>query len=477
MRFYLGITFFLFSLPARSEWGSESWGSMVWGQTSANVPMMGTYGQLIFFVALLSIGMIISKRWGVIRTLPAVAALMLIPLMADANNIQLNTFQNGEVADADDVNENFQALSSAISNINCALPSDVACPSVESINGILYNSGFTSGAASVDITTDNQASFDSGYSSGVSSVDITQDNAAVCTNSGGSYNGSTDTCNDIVPSSQISSVCGEGTSYVDAVSYEYNELFGISCNVGQGIDSGFTGLGSVTENDILNNETSAVCQQYCSNDPNCNYFKDQAQGVDPGMLEFIGDYACVGYTNCVSYNSSGSSVFEKGSLVSGSNGDLGSCVSIVDITTDNQASYDSGYQAGVNSVDITTDNQASYNSGYTAGANSVDITADNQASYDSGYNAGVSSVDITVDNEGICTNAGGTWLNGQCQPSQTAEYDCFAGGFCSNNSYANPNSYAGDTKPASCSSSEWNTGNYMNSVPQAMGILSAYICD
>ena len=41
MRFYLGITFFLFSLSARSEWGNDNWGSMVWGQTSANVPMMG----------------------------------------------------------------------------------------------------------------------------------------------------------------------------------------------------------------------------------------------------------------------------------------------------------------------------------------------------------------------------------------------------------------------------------------------------
>ncbi|MBR56441.1 MAG: hypothetical protein CMH54_00115, partial [Myxococcales bacterium] len=70
----------------------------------------------------------------------------------------------------------------------------------------------------------------------------------------------------------------------------------------------------------------------------------------------------------------------------------------VDITTDNQASYDTGFAAGVSSVDITTDNQASYDTGFAAGEASVDITSDNQASYDAGFAAGEASVDITTDN-------------------------------------------------------------------------------
>lgn len=40
--------------------------------------------------------------------------LLFISQCATADEIQLNTFQNGEVADADEVNENFNNLKSAI---------------------------------------------------------------------------------------------------------------------------------------------------------------------------------------------------------------------------------------------------------------------------------------------------------------------------------------------------------------------------
>ena len=68
---------------------------------------------------------------------------------------------------------------------------------------------------------------------------------------------------------------------------------------------------------------------------------------------------------------------------------------------DTLGSYNQGYADGGNAVDITTDNQASYD----AGVASVDITTDNQASYD----AGVASVDITTDNSSLCTDAGGIY--------------------------------------------------------------------
>ena len=60
------------------------------------------------------------------------------------------------------------------------------------------------------------------------------------------------------------------------------------------------------------------------------------------------------------------------------------------ITDNNGDGYDdASYDAGVASVDITVDNQASYDSGYADGVASVDITVDNQTSYDSGYAAGL----------------------------------------------------------------------------------------
>ena len=74
-------------------------------------------------------------------------------------------------------------------------------------------------------------------------------------------------------------------------------------------------------------------------------------------------------------------------------------VASVDITVDNQASYDEGYgvgyEEGVASVDITVDNQEFYDSGYADGVASVDSSA----IYDSGFTDGVASVDITVDNQ------------------------------------------------------------------------------
>ena len=111
------ISLLTFSFNANAEWGQQ-WGSMVWGQSSTNVPMMGGFGQLIFFVLLLVIGVFVTKRWGLIKTFSAIAMLSLMPLMVDADEIELNTFQNGQVADADEVNENFTNLKQVVQELN-----------------------------------------------------------------------------------------------------------------------------------------------------------------------------------------------------------------------------------------------------------------------------------------------------------------------------------------------------------------------
>ncbi|MDG2471946.1 MAG: hypothetical protein P8M71_02400 [Pseudomonadales bacterium] len=110
----------LLSSNVNAEWG-EQWGSMVWGQSSANVPMLGGVGQFIFFGLLLVIGLLVTNRWGLMKTLPAVAVLSLIPLIVEADEIQLNTFQNGEVADADEVNQNFISMQQAYENLKATI--------------------------------------------------------------------------------------------------------------------------------------------------------------------------------------------------------------------------------------------------------------------------------------------------------------------------------------------------------------------
>ena len=80
----LAATLALSSASSFAELGSETWGSMVWGQTSANVPMMGSIGQVVFFTALLLIGVLASKRWGIAKVLPLLALTTTLPLMLEA---------------------------------------------------------------------------------------------------------------------------------------------------------------------------------------------------------------------------------------------------------------------------------------------------------------------------------------------------------------------------------------------------------
>ena len=233
------VLFALLSNNVNAYWG-EKWGSMGWGQSSANVPMMGEIGQFIFFLLLLVIGVFVTKRWGLTRTLPAVAVLSLMPLIVEADEIQLNTFQNGQVADADDVNENFQALSNVLSSqipyvfstgsvadadeINSnfqALSDDItsclntldnfqsdcennggtwnavvkfceAAPCDITINdAAIARENFNAGAASVDVTIDNAAAF----SAGVASVDISENDQSVCESAFGIWDVDSITCN------------------------------------------------------------------------------------------------------------------------------------------------------------------------------------------------------------------------------------------------------------------------------------------
>ena len=147
--------------------------------------------------------------------------LLIALLLSAASSAQAqvtipNTFTDGDPALASEVNQNFQALASAVNASDCATAADVVCnsscpaaPACDTLGS--YNQGFTDGGNGVDITSDNAAvcttaggTYDAGTDS--CSVDITTDNAAAeavaaaaagsaaCTQAGGTWDAGTSTC-------------------------------------------------------------------------------------------------------------------------------------------------------------------------------------------------------------------------------------------------------------------------------------------
>jgi len=95
---------------ARADWG-ENWGDMIWGTSSIPVPGLDGWGLLLLTVALFSVALpLIAKRRGA-RTALVIFVALAIPLTAYASTIAIpNFFVNATVADADEVNANFDIL-------------------------------------------------------------------------------------------------------------------------------------------------------------------------------------------------------------------------------------------------------------------------------------------------------------------------------------------------------------------------------
>lgn len=92
---------------ARANWG-EYWGEMLWNGTP-NVPILPGGWAVLAVALLLAAGFIRlrSRRHGVALVL----ALCAVPLLARAGTLEIpNVFTNGTVADANDVNDNFNAV-------------------------------------------------------------------------------------------------------------------------------------------------------------------------------------------------------------------------------------------------------------------------------------------------------------------------------------------------------------------------------
>ena len=235
---------FLCTSPALAAWG-ENWGEMVWGSSAppAAVPMTGWPGLFLLLTVLVVTALWKMKRMprqvGLTLSLFLLVPVMIAPHIttwngltwyafingevADANEINLNfeaiasilnvsvpnSFANSGVADADDINSNFQVLIEAVNQFTTDAAVATAATEAAYNNGVASvditsdnAAAFANGVASVDITTDNAAAF----ADGVASVDITTDNAAAaasasaaagsaaCTQAGGTWDAGTSNC-------------------------------------------------------------------------------------------------------------------------------------------------------------------------------------------------------------------------------------------------------------------------------------------
>jgi hypothetical protein len=181
-----------YASPAWAVWG-ESWGTMVWG-LSVSVPTLPGLGLIVLAVALSgSAAWMLRKRRG-IMALPVFVVLLAVPLLVVAQAVTVpKTFMNGEIADADEVNANFEALADAL---------DVTVPNSFANSGIAdateINTNFDVLKNAVDTFTNDAsaatAATDTAYDNGVASVDITTDNQAVCVGAAGAWDAGTSSC-------------------------------------------------------------------------------------------------------------------------------------------------------------------------------------------------------------------------------------------------------------------------------------------
>ena len=97
---------------AFAGWGDQSWGVMFWGEATS-VPTLGLLGLMV-----LCAGVAATAAWKLRKRPPALGLMLLlltIPLVAVASTVTLpNRFVNGTVADADQVNANFDAVKTAV---------------------------------------------------------------------------------------------------------------------------------------------------------------------------------------------------------------------------------------------------------------------------------------------------------------------------------------------------------------------------
>ncbi|HIG72114.1 MAG TPA: hypothetical protein EYQ46_19080 [Myxococcales bacterium] len=109
--------FVLLVLPqtALAAWG-ESWGEMVWG-VPVSVPTLPGMGMIVLAIALSATAAWVLRKRRTALGLPVLLVLLAIPLVVVAGTVSVpNTFVNSTVADADEVNANFDSVETAVND-------------------------------------------------------------------------------------------------------------------------------------------------------------------------------------------------------------------------------------------------------------------------------------------------------------------------------------------------------------------------
>jgi hypothetical protein len=204
-----------YASPALAAWG-ENWGEMVWGASAPSaVPSMDGLGLGLLVLVLIGLA-VQGLRSRATLGLMVLASLVGAADLAEAQVTIPNTFTNGEVADAAEVNANFSALANAL---DVTVPNSFANSGIADANQV--NSNFTALKTAVDTFTNDLAAatsatdtaFTNGSAQGAASVDITTDNAAAeavaaaaaaagsaaCTQAFGVWDAGTNTCTTLVP--------------------------------------------------------------------------------------------------------------------------------------------------------------------------------------------------------------------------------------------------------------------------------------
>jgi hypothetical protein len=137
---------------ARADWG-HSWGTLIWGGTP-EVPLPGVWG-LLLAVALGLLGAArLARRRGRRAAALLLGLLALAPLAALGTTISMpHVFANGTVADADEVNANFDVLV-AESNAQDARLAALEATDITAVSpGTGLSGGGSAGSVSLSVDT------------------------------------------------------------------------------------------------------------------------------------------------------------------------------------------------------------------------------------------------------------------------------------------------------------------------------------
>ncbi|MFT5442099.1 MAG: hypothetical protein ACI8W3_001141 [Myxococcota bacterium] len=158
------------------NWG-ENWGEMVWNSIAA-VPSMGKLGGLVLVLGLGGIAARFIQRGRAVASLLVIG--LVVPMLAPAANAQTvsvpNTLTNGSLAEADEVNANFEAVRSGV---NMALTSADVTELTQFTNG----------------TTADADEVNANFTAVVDGVNTALANRATdCAGAGGTWDAGTSTC-------------------------------------------------------------------------------------------------------------------------------------------------------------------------------------------------------------------------------------------------------------------------------------------